>query len=641
MSNTPTLSPLLQSSWAQTAPLTGLDKSLANLLQSKQPSDDPRHLWLAALTSHQWGRGHACLDLAALPSEAGALLGWSDEQVALLPTDLHDAAATLAWTQGEASPLVLVQDIGQENQQGYSAHSARLYLRRAWAAEQAIRQRITQRLALPCSVPADLQQRLDALFPPTNTTKTTTPIGAEPDLQRLACEVAAQNRITLITGGPGTGKTTTVVKLLALLVGTSPRDLHIHLAAPTGKAAARLTESIRNALTKMPADVKARIPTQAQTLHRLLQTHSRADTPHQLATDVVVVDEASMIDLEMMARLLQAVPPTARLILLGDKDQLASVEAGAVMSQLCTGALLRAQTVTLTHSHRFDAQSGIGQWAQAVNHASANHTPALKALWKAAPDWLASLPLQQRLDGDTPEPDVTRLQLSSASDPQLAVGLRHGWHTWLTLLEAHRPSKTRSAAPCSDAQALDLLNAFTEFCVLCAVREGPQGVTQLNPQIERALGLGESAWYAGRPVMVTRNDYALNLMNGDIGLSLPDAHGVLRVAFAASADPSAPAKAQTSPVRWVMPSRLESVETVFAMTVHKSQGSEFKHVLLALPAQDSPVLTRELVYTGLTRARERLTLWAPNVGILWNACARRVMRSGGLDLPDSRGRSAS
>jgi exodeoxyribonuclease V alpha subunit len=269
-----------------------------------------------------------------------------------------------------------------------------------------------------------------------------------------------------------------------------------------------------------------------------------------------------------------------------------------------------------------------------VNHASANHTPALKALWKAAPDWLASLPLQQRLDGDMPEPDVTRLQLSSASDPQLAVGLRHGWRKWLALLDAHRASKTRDAMPCSDAQALNLLKAFTEFCVLCAVREGPLGVTQLNTHIERALGLGDSTWYAGRPVMVTRNDYALNLMNGDIGLCLPDVNGVLRVVFAASADPSEAPKTAISPVRWVMPSRLESVETVFAMTVHKSQGSEFRHVLLALPAQESPVLTRELVYTGLTRARARLTLWAPNVGLLWNACARRVMRSGGLDRPD-------
>lgn len=602
MSQAAALSPLLQATWAQSTPLTGLDKSLANLLHSKQPSDDPRHLWLAALTSHQWGRGHACLDLATLQTQAAALLGWNDEQVAALPTDLHQATSTLPWTQGEGSPLVLTED----------TQGARLYLRRAWTAEQNIRQNIAQRLALPCDVPADLQQRLDALFTPTNNN--------EPDMQRLACEVAAQNRITLITGGPGTGKTTTVVKLLSLLVGTSSRDLQIHLAAPTGKAAARLTESISKALTQMPADVRARIPTQAQTLHRLLQTNSKATQVHQLATNVVVVDEASMIDLEMMARLLQAVPPTARLILLGDKDQLASVEAGAVMSQLCTGSLLKAQTVTLIHSHRFDAKSGIGQWARTVNADAADNTPALKALWNVAPDWLATLPLQQTIEGDAAEPDVTRLQLTSASDPKLAVGLRYGWRNWLALLDAHRPSKTAPAAPCSDAQAVALLKAFTEFCVLCAVREGPLGVVQLNAQVEHALGLGQSPWYAGRPVMVTRNDYALELMNGDIGLCLPGPDGMLRVAF----------PAVDGGVRWVMPSRLDSVETVFAMTVHKSQGSEFMHVLLVIPGQESPVLTRELVYTGLTRARQRLTMWAPLLGVLWNGCARRVLRSGGL-----------
>jgi exodeoxyribonuclease V alpha subunit len=600
------LSPLLQSSWAQATPLTGLDKSLANLLNTKQPSDDPRHLWLAALTSHQWRRGHACLDLATLQNQAAALLGWSDEQTAALPADLQQGVSTLPWIQGEASPLVLTEDKGD------ASKSARLYLRRAWTAEQNIRHNIAQRLALPCEVPADLQQRLDELFTPTR--------DSAPDMQRLACEVAAQNRITLITGGPGTGKTTTVVKLLSLLVRTSPRELQIHLAAPTGKAAARLTESISNALTKMPTDKRPHMPSQAQTLHRLLQTNSRANQVHQLATDVVVVDEASMIDLEMMARLLQAVPPTARLILLGDKDQLASVEAGAVMSQLCTGSLLKAQTVTLIHSHRFDAKSGIGQWARAVNADVADNTPALKALWNAAPDWLTTLPLQQSIEEDTAEPDVTRLQLASASDAKLAVGLRYGWRNWLVLLDIHRASKTTPAAACSDAQAIALLNAFTEFCVLCAVREGPLGVTQLNTQVEHALGLGQSPWYAGRPVMVTRNDYALDLMNGDIGLCLPGSDGVLRVAF----------PAVDGGVRWVMPSRLDSVETVFAMTVHKSQGSEFTHVLLVIPALESPVLTRELVYTGLTRARQRLTLWAPQLGVLWNGCARRVLRSGGL-----------
>jgi exodeoxyribonuclease V alpha subunit len=602
------LKDLLKQPWSQAhaTPLTGLDTALANLLNSKQPSADIRHLWLAALTSHQWGRGHACLDLGTLHTQAAALLGWSDEQTAALPKDLHLAANTLLWTQGDASPLVLTED-----RQG-----ARLYLRRAWTAEQNIRHNIAQRLALPCEVPADLQQRLDELFIPT--------CDGAPDMQRLACEVAAQNRITLITGGPGTGKTTTVVKLLSLLVRTSPRELQIHLAAPTGKAAARLTESISNALTQMPAAKRPHIASQAQTLHRLLQTNSKTSQVHQLATDVVVVDEASMIDLEMMARLLQAVPPTARLILLGDKDQLASVEAGAVMSQLCTGSLLQHQTVTLVHSHRFDAKSGIGQWARGVNAEVADNTPALKALWKDAPDWLTTLPLQQSMHldeaGDAPEPDVTRLQLTSASDPKLALGLRYGWRNWLVLLEPHRRSKTAPAVPCSDAQAVALLNAFTEFCVLCAVREGPLGVTQLNTQVEHALGLGQSTWYAGRPVMVTRNDYALDLMNGDIGLCLPDPDGVLRVAF----------PAMEGGVRWVMPSRLDSVETVFAMTVHKSQGSEFAHVLLVIPAQESPVLTRELVYTGLTRAKKRLTLWAPQLGVLWNGCARRVLRSGGL-----------
>jgi exodeoxyribonuclease V alpha subunit len=597
-----TLKDLLKPSWAAThaTPLTGLDIAFANLLHSKQPSDDSRHLWLAALASHQWGRGHACLDLNTLHTHATELLGWSDEQTTHLPADLAPAAHTLPWAQGEASPLVLSPD------------GTRLYLRRAWVAEQSIRASIQARLATPCDVPADLQLRLDSLF--------SSAPSKEPDMQRIACEVAAKNAITLITGGPGTGKTTTVVRLLALLVGASTRDLHIHLAAPTGKAAARLTESIRNALAKMPADVQARIPTQAQTLHRLLQTHSPNASVQQLATDVVLVDEASMVDLEMMARLLQAVPPTARLILLGDKDQLASVEAGAVMSQLCTGSLLRHQTVTLLHSHRFHAQSGIGHWAKAVNHNEADNTPALKALWKAAPDWLATLPVQQSLDGDTPQADVTQLQLASAHDAKLGVGLRYGWRHWLALLEPHRSSHAHTAQACSDAQAVELLKAFTEFCVLCAVREGPLGVVQLNAQVEHALGLGQGTWYAGRPVMVTRNDYALDLMNGDIGLCLPAPDGVLRVAF----------PAVEGGVRWVMPSRLESVDTVFAMTVHKSQGSEFAHVLLVLPAQESPVLTRELVYTGLTRAKQRLTLWAPQLGVLYNACARRVLRSGGL-----------
>ena len=584
--------------------LTGLDISLANYFNSQQVSDDPRHLWLAALTSCQWGRGHACLDLNALQLQASALLGWNDEQVTALPKHLSAAAPALPWIQGDNSPLVLVQDTQGE----------RLYLRRAWNAEQSIREHILQRIHLPIAEPVDLTLHLDALF------------GTETSMQRIACEVAAKNHITLITGGPGTGKTTTVVKLLALLIATSANDLKIHLAAPTGKAAARLTESITNALAQMPADVQSRIPTQTQTLHRLLRSNSHDTRVYPLATDVVVVDEASMVDLEMMARLLASVPPTARLILLGDKDQLASVEAGAVMSQLCTGELLRAQIVTLTHSHRFDAASGIGKWAQAVNAGNQNNAASIQALWNAAPDWLSTLPNNASEDskqdsGQTdPLHQVTKLQLHNAHDTKLAQALAFGWRHWLSLLDSHRTNTFEKITACTDSQAIDLLKSFNEFSVLCAVREGPFGVTQLNAHIEKALGFTASAWYVGRPVMVTRNDYALELMNGDVGICLPGADGVLRVAF-----PSLGGN-----VRWIVPSRLDAVETVFAMTVHKSQGSEFHHVLLVVPAHDSPVLTRELVYTGLTRAKENLTLWVPRPEVLLQACSRRVLRSGGL-----------
>ena len=584
--------------------LTGLDISLANYFNSQQVSDDPRHLWLAALTSYQWGRGHACLDLNALQLQPSALLGWNDEQVAALPKHLSAAAPTLPWIQGDNSPLVFVKD----------AQGERLYLRRAWNAEQSIREHILQRINLSIAEPVDLRHQLDTLF------------GTETSMQRIACEVAAKNHITLITGGPGTGKTTTVVKLLALLIATSTNTLRIHLAAPTGKAAARLTESITNALAQMPADVQSRIPTQTQTLHRLLRSNSRDTRVHPLATDVVVVDEASMVDLEMMARLLASVPPTARLILLGDKDQLASVEAGAVMSQLCTGELLRAQTVTLTHSHRFDAASGIGKWAQAVNADNQKNATSIQELWNAAPDWLSTLPNNASEDSKQdsgltgPLHQVTKLQLQNAHDAKLAQALAFGWRHWLSLLDSHRTNTFEKITACTDSQAIDLLRSFNEFSVLCAVREGPFGVTQLNAHIEKALGFTATAWYVGRPVMVTRNDYALELMNGDVGICLPGPDGILRVAF-----PSLGGN-----VRWIVPSRLDSVETVFAMTVHKSQGSEFHHVLLVVPAHDSPVLTRELVYTGLTRAKENLTLWAPRPEVLLQACNRRVLRSGGL-----------
>ncbi len=585
--------------WGADLPFTPLDLAFAQFLQEREPAGDSRHAWLAALASHQLGRGHACLDLGQLAADAAGLLAWDDAASAQIPRDLADAAPRLAWAQGASSPLVLVED----------GAVRRLYLRRAWSAEQRILEQLSARLARRCPPPFRLAEQLDALF--------TSPVPAGlPDWQRVACEVAASHYFTVITGGPGTGKTTTVTRLLALLASDARARgsvLRAHLAAPTGKAASRLSQSIGKRLRELPLALQEGVPTQATTLHQLLNLRgtSRAAPTPQLATDLVIVDEASMVDLEMMARLLDAVPRNARLVLLGDKDQLASVEAGAVLAQLCERPQLAAQIVTLQYSHRFANDSGIGRWAQVVNAGDASQAAAL---WQQLPRW-SSL-------GEAP---MQRLAPARLPDAQFTAAVRAGWSAWreqLADLVARREA-------CSDAEAIELLEAFAAFQVLGALRQGPWGTEQLNGLIARSLGFGRERWYAGRPVMVTHNDYTLKLMNGDVGLTLPREGGALRVAFLDA----------EGALRWVLPSRLEGVETVFAMTVHKSQGSEYGEVLLVLPDQASPVLTRELLYTGITRAMRRLTLLVPERKVLLEAVRRRVRRSGGL-VDGPLGRSA-
>ena len=582
-------------------PLSGLDKAFAKYLQQVQPSSDPQHGVLAAMASHQFGLGHACLDLATLNPE------------------LSQSAASLPWIQSEG------ESQGEKNNSPLVLDGQRLYLRRNWNAEQSIRASITARLAQPCPVPDNLSESLAQLFEATES--------SSPDWQKVACALAARKRFTLITGGPGTGKTTTVVRLLALLQSDPARQhapLRIALAAPTGKAAARLGESIASAIQKLPTHMQQHIPDKAVTLHKLLQVRSNMaeDAVPELAVDLMVVDEASMIDLEMMARLLAAVPLTASLILLGDKDQLASVEAGAVMGQLCAGAdlgnytadtlawvaqttgadlsawsgdgaALAQQTVMLRFSRRFADDSGIGQWAKAVN---AGDVPAVEKLWCQAPTWHMEV-----------QATVDRLQPTQPKDQRLTALVQHGWQVWQQGLQQLK------ATACTDAQAVAALKAFAKFQVVCAVREGPWGVEALNRRIATSLGFAPEGWYAGRPVMVTRNDYNLKLMNGDVGLCLPQANG-LRVAFPDG----------QGGIHWVLPSRLDAVESVFAMTVHKSQGSEFDHVCLVLPDRAVAVLTRELLYTGITRAKARLTLVVPQAGVLLRAVGVRVLRSGGL-----------
>jgi exodeoxyribonuclease V alpha subunit len=374
-----------------------------------------------------------------------------------------------------------------------------------------------------------------------------------------------------------------------------------------------------------------------------------------LALDVLVIDEASMVDLEMMAATLQALPAHARLILLGDKDQLASVEAGSVLGELChraTGGHYRpaladwVRTITgqsipdalqdtqgqpldqhivmLRHSHRFDKASGIGLLAAAVN---AGDVPAMDAIWAQA------------------HPDLLQLHLPPVEDPRLDTLVmgplddtsgRQGLAHYLQIVHQDRPALDADQASW-DAWALRVLAAHGRFQLLCALRNGPWGVTGLNARIEALLKrhqliTPDSPWYAGRPVLVTRNDYTLDLMNGDIGIALPcpvrhqdsgEPGWTLRVAF--------PTHEPAAPVRWVLPSRLSSVETVYALTVHKSQGSEFEHVALLLPPEHNPVLTRELIYTGITRGKSWFSvITTGNPRMLQEASLRTVERAGGL-----------
>lgn len=663
--------------WAARGWLRPLDAAFADFLWREVPDAPALAILAAALASHQLGRGHACLDLAATLADPAFVLSLPPQDatdpgvdaVPPLPGELlagvtledwlaalRDAA--LVGAGAGATPLVYV--------------GARLYLRRYWQYEQDVRSGIEQRLAAQIALPTEaVRAALEVLFPGPTPTRV--------DWQKLGCALAARSAFSVITGGPGTGKTTTVVRLLALLqtlalaqAGSegSGRALRIRLAAPTGKAAARLNASIAGAVAGLPLAgltqgemVRAAIPLQVTTLHRLLG--SRPDTrrfrhhaANPLALDVLVVDEASMIDLEMMAALLAALPGGARLILLGDKDQLAAVEAGAVLGELCArareghytpatrdwldavtgariddalvdaaGSAFDQAVVMLRHSHRFSADSGIGRLAEAVN---AGDGTTVTRLWREDHADLR----QVRLGAD--DAAAFDALIIDGGHPQGAAWRdgeprRHGYAHYLGVLRTAQPAPHAGRAA-FDAWAQAVLAAHNQFQVLCALRRGPWGAEGLNRRIAEVLhqaGLlpAREGWYLGRPVLITRNDYALGLMNGDIGitLALPGGPGQgwqPRVAFSAGA---------SGGIRWVLPSRLQAVDTVFALTVHKSQGSEFPHAALVLPAAGNPILTRELLYTAITRARSFFTLAnAGGAAVLEQAVTRRVLRASGL-----------
>lgn len=636
--------------WIAQGWLSQLNRAFAKFLLEQEPTANPAVIWAGALVSHQLDRGEVFLDLEKLCQQPTLTLGipndaaWKSEldlaQHALLALKAFSLAAWLSALQHSSlvslgtgnTPLVL--------------QGQRLYLRRYWQYQQTLAQHIQQRLRpVRSSLSATGQDYLHALFPPQV---------EQVDWQKIACALALRAGFSIITGGPGTGKTTTVTKLLALLIHLQQNDVQcpqtptILLAAPTGKAAARVSDSIVRALANLdvPLVIKQAIPQKATTLHRLLG--SRPETRsfkhhryHPLVADIVIIDEASMIDLEMMAALLEALPAKTQLILLGDKDQLASVEAGSVMGDLCLGAdhaayhsatltwiqqcsgstlgssavegsAINQQTVMLRHSHRFNVNSGIGQLAQAVNSGSVTKAQAILAASTSYPDLVPEAAETyfklRKHPSAVAAMDLlkTLSRINTGTDASAKANPRQGYGYYLALLQ-DRPD----AAVDFEPWAQRILAAFDCFQVLCALRQGPWGVIELNQRISEWLlpEANSKLWYAGRPVMITRNDYNLGLMNGDIGIALPDSQGKLRVAFP-NDDPLAEHK-----IRWISPLRLPEVETAFAITVHKSQGSEFNHVVLVLPEYRSPVITRELIYTGITRAKKNFTLVESHAGV--------------------------
>jgi exodeoxyribonuclease V alpha subunit len=651
--------------WVERGWIRPLDRAFVRFLKEQQPEVSDGVLLAAALASHQLGRGHICLDLRAALADPGATLALppeGDDTQSGKPLALLSEMTLETWEKSLSESSLVA--IGTGNTP-LVLSSGRLYLRRYWQYMRQVAQGILQRIAGPLfppdnpvdNLPENLIDRLDTLFQPLRSPEELAK--TEVHWQSVAAAIAASSAFTVISGGPGTGKTTTVVQLLVLLQGLAMeqgQNLRICLAAPTGKAAARLTESIGSVVSLVPADIQNRLPMKATTLHRLLGSRPDSrrfahNSQNPLHVDLLVVDEASMIDLEMMAALLVALPPRARLVLLGDKDQLASVEAGSVLGDICshaeqagylpaslawieknTGYCLKAfagngteldqHVVVLRRSHRFGKDSGIGELARAVN---AGDPERVAAIWSQGFGDIVHLNLKT-LDDE----NFARLVLDGNPGAFVRAGFSEvpvGYRAYLECMHAGPPEDPGA----EDDWLRSVLNAFGSFQILAAVRKGRWGVEGLNEKSAEILyreGLTGTTegWYSGRPVMITRNDYSLGLMNGDVGIVLPvaDDRGsgqkVLKVVF-----PMA-----DGALKKVLPSRLGDVETVYAMTVHKSQGSEFAHTAMVLPDAMNPILTRELIYTGVTRARNWFTLVSPDMDLLEQAVLRRTHRASGL-----------
>ena len=608
-----------------------VDIKLAELLCEQQHGDV---FYLILLLSNAQQSQHSCLTLHDLDWQNPFNL----RQAEFSPLAQHvpDRLSPFSEGFGIAQALVCLQNhasVGPDKP--LLLFDNRLYFARLAGYEHTLAQRLLQMSQQTVKIDNQaLTQLLADYFPDQQTDSI--------DWQKVACAMAATKGFSVITGGPGTGKTTTVTKLLAILQSLYQHaPLSIKLVAPTGKAAARLSESILGAkdkLTSIPEHIKTLIPQNAQTIHRLLGVKPftnkfRHSTANPLHVDLLIIDEASMVDLSLMAKLIEALPPHARLILLGDKDQLASVDTGSVMSDLCQGLTL-GQTphysdarcaelnqlcfngaeklqsnpsdfkladciAFLQHSYRFDAKSGIGQLAQAVN---TNNTGKLNYV-------------EQEVNSGAFKDVIFDYDLVSQPLDKLVQSAAHKYAEYLQLIA-------------QQASSAAVHKAFSSYQLLAAVREGDYGVNNLNHRIEKQLaqrGLitlnSDQRHYVGMPIMIAQNDYQLKLFNGDIGILMLDENGQLKAVFID----------EQGSERAFSPARLPAHDKVYVMTIHKSQGSEFNYTAMVLPPanQATAGINRQLVYTGITRAKNTFELVADKK-VLLMAMNKSVSRASGL-----------
>jgi exodeoxyribonuclease V alpha subunit len=587
-----------------------IDLELCRFLKERHSDISPKVLKAACLVSYLYQQGHVCLPLV---DYAGEPLFEDEEGDSILRAPALDPwrsalmECPAVGKPGEYKPLILDD-------------SDRLYMHKLWHYERTLGEELVRRSQQQDDNINEslLHDGLSRLF--TDSTQ-------EPDWQQVAAVTSIRNNLSIISGGPGTGKTSTVVRVLALILEQyQDRETipNIALAAPTGKAAARLQDSIIGAKEELNItdEIQEEIPEKAQTLHQLLgarryssQFKHNADNP--VPYDLVVVDEASMIDQALMSKLAEALSNDTRLILLGDKDQLASVEAGSVLGDICdiksnqfsenyTDWLntfsfnipnefivqkpnpLTDNITLLTKSYRFSSDSGIARLGKEVNRGHGDRALLL-------------------LDSNDVDDAIFK---EIANNAELESLFEKKLPTYFEdILDSESPHEA--------------VRKINKLGILTAHRKGPRGIEHLNKLVERILQDHSlipkyAQWYPGKPVIINTNNYTLELFNGDIGVCLPDQNGDLKVYFE-----------DEGGIRDIMPGRLPDHNTAYALTVHKSQGSEFDEVILVLPRTVSKVVNRELLYTAITRARKKIIIGG-NKTILTKGIQRQIRRASGL-----------